>query len=230
MGSGGLWNQRGDNPMAKRTTPPTASDEEVQVLLKRYRCPVPFHAVRTRFLGNIASPDMQASPIKTVEALWGGELPPFDTIDAANELIGALVMGLWNRLTRHQERAETFRLIRLEVPGTREGMAKFARLRREELEGFVDGLFGNKESLDLPERAHKALGALGEIRGMLEASQVLAEDPTKPAEPGEIAVTLRHFRELTRIAEHEMHEAVLSCTRARRQAMQGPPAHRPVLH
>ena len=216
--------------MAERTTPPVASDEEVRVLLERYRCPVPLHTVRTRFLGNIASPDMQASPIKTVEALWGGELPTFETIDTANELIGALVMGLWNRLTRHQERAVPFRLIRLEVPATREGIAKFARLRREELEGFVDGLFGDKESLDLPERAHKALGALAEIRGMLEASQVLAEDPTKPAEPGEIAVTLRRFRELTRIAEHEMHEAVLSCTRARRQMMQGLPAHRPVLH
>jgi hypothetical protein len=65
---------------------------------------------------------------------------------------------------------------------------------------------------------------------MLEASQVLAEDPSKPAEPDEIAVTLSHFRELTRIAEHEMHEAVLSCTRARRQMMQGLPTHRPVLH
>ena len=124
---------------------------------------------------------MQASPIKTVEALWGGELPTFETIDMANELIGALVMGLWK-------------------------MAKFAWLRREELEGFVDGLFGDKESLDLPERAHKALGVLAEIRGILEASR--SEDPTKPAEPGGIAVTLSRFRELTRIAEHEMHEAV----------------------
>ena len=105
--------------MAKRTTPPTASDEEVRVLLERYRCPVPLHAVRTRFLGNIASPDMQASPIKTVEALWGGELPTYETIDMANELLGALVMGLWNRLTRHQERAVPFRLIRLEVVNRR---------------------------------------------------------------------------------------------------------------
>ena len=139
------------------------------------------HAVRTRFLSNIASPDMQASPIKTVEALWGGELPTFDTIDMANELIGALVMGLWNRLTRHQERAVPFRLIRLEVPATREGMAKFARLRREELKGFVDGLFGDKESLDLPERAHKALGALAEIRGMLEGPRFWPR--TRPRRP-----------------------------------------------
>ena len=216
--------------MAKRTTPPTASDDEVRALLDRYHCPVPFHAVRTRFLGNIASPDMQGSPMKMVEALWGGELPTFDSIDGANELIGALVMGLWNRLTCHQERSAPFRLTRMEVPATREGMAMLARLRREELEGFVERLFGDKESLDLPERAHKALGTLAEIRAGLEGAQILAEDPTKPAPPGEIAVTLGHFRELTRIAEHEMHEAVLSCTRARRQMLAALPARRPVLH
>ncbi|WP_287786861.1 hypothetical protein [Acidiphilium sp.] len=216
--------------MAKRTTPPTASDDQVRALLERYHCPVPFHAVRTRFLGNIASPDMQGSPMKMVEALWGGELPTFDSIDEANELIGALVMGLWNRLTRHQERSAPFRLTRVEVPATRDGMATLARLRREELEGFVEGLFGDKESIDLPERAHKALGTLAEIRAGLEGAQILAEDPTKPAPPGEIAVTLGHFRELTRIFEHEMHEAVLSCTRARRQMLAALPARRPVLH
>jgi hypothetical protein len=216
--------------MAKRTTPPTASDYQVRALLERYRCPVPFHAVRTRFLGNIASPDMQSSPIKMVEALWGGASPTFDSIDDANELIGALVMGLWNRLTRHQERSVSFRLTRKEVPATRDGMATLARLRREELEGFVDGLFGDKERTDLPERAHKALGTLAEIRAMLEASQVLAEDPTKPTASDDIAVTIGHFRELTRIAEHEMHEAVLSCTRARRQMLAALPASRPVPH
>ena len=55
--------------MAKPPVPPTATDEEVRALLERYRCPVPFHEVRTRFLGNIATPVMSASPIKTVEGL-----------------------------------------------------------------------------------------------------------------------------------------------------------------
>lgn len=157
-------------------------------------------------------------------------MPTFDSIDEANELIGALVMGLWNRLTRHQDRSAPFRLTRLDVPVTRDGMERLARLRREELEGFVDGLFGDKESMDLPQRAHKALGTLAEIRAMLEASQVLAEDPTKPAPPDEIAVTLGHFRELTRTAEHGMHEAILSCTRARRQMLATLSARRSALH
>ncbi len=216
--------------MAKRATPPPISDEAVRALLDRYQCPVPFHAVRTRFLGNIASPGIGESPMKAVSVLWGGELPEFDSKDAANELVGALVMGLWNRLTRHQERSASFRLTRLEVPATREGMAKLALLRREELEGFVEGLFGENESLDLPERAHKAVAVLTNLRALLEALQKVAEDDTKPADPTSIGATLRQFRELTRVAEHEMHEAVLSCTRARRQMMDAAAAARPVFH
>jgi hypothetical protein len=47
----------------------------------------------------------------------------------------------------------------MEAPATREGMAALVRQRREELEGFVEGLLCDEERLDLPERAHKALGA-----------------------------------------------------------------------
>jgi hypothetical protein len=53
------------------------TDDQVRALLKRYACPVPFHEIRTRFLGNIASPVMSASPLDTVKELWGGELPEF---------------------------------------------------------------------------------------------------------------------------------------------------------
>jgi hypothetical protein len=210
--------------------PPTASDGQVRALLQRYRCPTPFHAVRTRFLGNIASPDLQASPMKTVEALWGGALPPFESHEAADELIGALVMGLWNRLTRHQERSTPFRLTRIEVPATREGMATLALMRREELDGFTEGLFGDNDSLDFPERAHHARKVLAEMRAMFEGVRELAENPSKPAEPADIAIMLGQFRELTRIAEHEMHALVLSCTRARRQMLRAMPAARPVRH
>lgn len=216
--------------MARRATPPTASDDQVHALLERYQCPTPFHAVRTRFLGNIASPDLQASPMKAVEALWGGELPTFERTEAATELVGALVMGLWNRLSHHQERSAPFRLTRLEVPVTREGLASLARLRCEEIDGFIEGLFGDQESLDLPERAHRALRVLADLRAILEGTREVAENLDKPAEQADIAVSLGQFRELTRIAEHEMHELVLACTRARRQMLRALPATRPVLH
>src|SRR3954452_19260889 len=98
---------------ARKSTTTGPGDDEVRLLLDRYKCPVPFHEVRTRFLGNIASPVLTASPMQTVRELWGGELPEFSDIDAANELISGLVMGLWNGLTRHQDRAVPFRLVRV---------------------------------------------------------------------------------------------------------------------
>jgi hypothetical protein len=206
------------------------SDDEVRVLLDRYKCPMPFHEVRTRFLGNIASPVMSASPIETVRGLWGGELPPFDDINAANELIGALVMGLWNGLTRHQERNAPFRLLRFDVPETAEGLHRFVLIRRQELDGFVEGLFGRQEHIDLPERAHRALNSLSEMRAMLEGIRLLMEDKTKTGAHSEITKTIHNLRELTKIAEHEMHEAVLSCKRARRQMLQQFSASKPELH
>lgn len=154
--------------MAKRPVPPIATDEQVRALLQHYRCPVPFHEVRTRFLGHIATPIMGASPMKMVESLWGGELPEFDSIGAANELVGALVMGLWNRLTRHQERSAPFRLTRHDV-AAREGLAALALMRHQELDGFIEGLFGQQEAIDLPERAHRGLDTLAEMRALMAA-------------------------------------------------------------
>ena len=216
--------------MPTRANPPLATDEQVRALLERYNCPVPFHEVRTRFLGNIASPIMSASPIDVMKGLWGGELPPFDNLDDANELIGALVMGLWNRLTRHQERASPFRLLRLETAPTRAGLAALALARRQELDGFVGGLFGREEVMDLPKRAHHALHELGQVRALFEAVAVLVVDDTKPATERDMETTLRRIREITRIAEHEIHAVVLACTRARRQMLAGMPTIRPTVH
>jgi hypothetical protein len=137
--------------------------------------------LRTRFLGNIASPIMSASPIKVVQDLWGGELPTFDAIEEANELIGALVMGLWNRLTRHQEQSSPFRPSRMEVAATRPGLAALALMRCQELDGFIDGLFGREEMIDLPKRAHCGLDELGQMPALFGAVAALATDDAKPA-------------------------------------------------
>lgn len=204
-------------------------DDKVVALLERWQCPVPFHEVRTRFLGNIASPLMTVSPMDAVKGLWGGELPEFESIDAVNELVGALVMGLWNRLTVHQDRRAAFRLVRFEVPPTREGVARIALVRRQEIDGFVEGLFGNEKSMDLPERAHQAIKVLHETRAMLAGIVDLMGDRTKPATPDDLTDLLRSVQELTKIGEIEMHKAVLSCTRARRHALSQSLATRPPL-
>ena len=177
----------------------------------------------------IASPVMSASPIKVVQDLWGGELPPFDTIEEANELIGALVTGLWNRLTRHQDRASPFRLMRVDTASTREGLAALALMRRQELGGFIEGLFGREEVVDLPSRAHRGLDELGQMRALFEAAVRLAEDDTKQPTDKGVEPTLRRVHEMTKIA-HEIHAVVLACARARRQMMARMPTPRPTVH
>ena len=216
--------------MPTHINPPPATDEQVRALLEKYYCPVPFHEVRTRVLGNIASPIMAASPIKVVQDLWGGELPTFDAIEEANELIGALVVGLWNRLTRHQERSSPFRLSRMEVAATRPGLKTLALMRRQELDGFIEGLFGREEMIDLPKRAHRGLDELGQMRALFEAVAVLAMDDAKLATDKGMETTLRHMREMTRNAEHEIHAIVLACTRARRRMVAGTPTSKPTVH
>jgi hypothetical protein len=168
--------------------------------------------------------------MKIVEDLWGGELPEFDSVEAANELIGALVVGLWNRLTRHQERSSPFRLVRPRVAATLDGRATLALTRRQEIDGFIEGLFGGEEAIDLPERAHRGVGVLGEMRALMAGIVIMVPDKANAPTEQAIEATMRQIGELTKIAEHEIHEVVLSCTRARRQMLTATTARRPTLH
>lgn len=199
-------------------------------MLKLYACPTPFHEVRTRFLGSIASPVPGASPLDTVKRLWGGELPPVDSVDALNELFTVLVAGLWNRLTEHQNSRNPFRLLRFDVAPTREGLGRLALVRRQELDGFVEGLFGPDEQIELPQRAHEALEVLAELRSFLAGIVDLLGDLSKPAGPDDIKALLHNIQRMTIIAETEMNKANLSCKRARVQAIDRMPASRPTLH
>jgi hypothetical protein len=51
--------------------------------------------------------------------------------------------------------------------GQGESVHHYAMVRKQEIEGFVDGLFGPREEMDLPESARDGINALGEMRAML---------------------------------------------------------------
>jgi hypothetical protein len=216
--------------MKKPVRPPSVSDEQIRGLLKRYACPVPFHEIRTRFLGNIASPAMNASPMEAVKRLWNDDLPEFESTEEAKELIGALVMGLWNQLAKHQERAAPFRLTRLTTAAVPQGVENLARIRRQELDGFVEGFFGSEESVDIPERAHRGMDTLGNIRALFASLEDVTKDETRAGALKNAETTVRRLHEMTKIAEHEMHAVVLSCARARRQILAGLPTKKPTVH
>lgn len=217
--------------MGKGTKPVTKSeDKTVQALLQRHHCPVPWHAVRAHMLGAIASPVAGVSPITVVKGLWGGTLPAFAKPEDAVEFMNLLAMGLWNRLTKHQQRNAPFRLTPIKVPSTAAGLVRLAQLRRQELDGFVDGLYGQKESIDLPERAHRALNALADIRGMLAGLEKLSADGRIDSSADDISGLFKQVSELGKIVETEIHAAVLSCARARQQMAKAIPAAKPALH
>ena len=99
-------------------------------------------------------------------------------------------------------------------------LQRVCRTRVEELEGFIDGLFGDEDAIDLPERATEALHHLGEITAMIRGVLALMErESAPPASDQDVVRMLGEVRELSRIAEKELHALVLSCTRVRRQVL-----------
>ena len=206
------------------------SPQEKKRPLDHAACPTAFPVVRTRFLGNIATPRLDASPVQTVTNLWGGQLPTFDTAAAVNELFDAL-MGLWNALATHQSESTPFRLTRIATQAEPEDLRRLCQIRIDELEGFIDGLFGDEEAIELPERAHEALEHLREINAMLHGIvELLGRQPAPPASADDVAGTLRNVRELSRIAEQELHAVVLVCTRARQHRLATSAVTKPTIH
>ena len=213
-----------------KKAPKAPIEKTARALLERHRCPVPFHEVRTRFLGTIATPELTTSPLQTIKDLWGGELPAFDSIDELNELLDGLVQGLWNELTRHQKRSEPFRLMRVAVEPTAAGLGQLGLVRLQELDGFVEGLFNGEEAIELPERAHQAVGHISELRAMMAGiCELVSRDPDAD-DRTQLEMTFKHLRDLARIMETEIHEAVLACTRARRQMLEGVLTDKPTIH
>ena len=203
---------------------------EVIALLERYKCPTPFHAVRTRFMGSIASPTANISPMQTIKQLWGGELPAFDTMEDLNHLFSVLVSGLWNPLTAHQMPDNPFKLTSPGLPLTDQGLQHFTLVRQQEIEGFVEGLFGSHKALDLPESAHRAVEVLGEIRAMLAGVANLLNDSNNPAEVDELKGLAHNIKEIGQIVEMEMNSAIHSCARARTKGAQSGSATKPTMH
>ena len=207
-----------------------AGDGRIRALLDRSACPTSFHVVRTRFLGNIVTPTLGVAPFRTIEGLWGGNLPEFDDASAADELFEAL-MGLWNELVKHQSGTTPFRLTRVVVKAKPDDLHRLCRTRTEELEGFIEGLFGDEKAIDLPQRANEALNNLGEINAMMRGVVDLLERETaSPGSEEDLTGTLKTVQELSGIAEKELHAVVLACQQARRQMLSTVTGDKPTIH
>jgi len=82
---------------------------------------------------------LEASPLDTVKALWSGELPEFESLEAANELLRVLIMGFSNQLACHQDRRSPFRLLRTDLIPIPKDVARVVLIWSEELDAFLMG-------------------------------------------------------------------------------------------
>lgn len=176
--------------------------------LERYDCPTPYHAVCTHFLGAMSG-SAPVQPMKVLATIWDGTLPAFPSIDAVNELLGALINGLWNELTMHQDETQPYRLMPMPARATRQSLASLVETRAEEIHGFLTGIFGDQENLEVPEPMAESLDTLMELGEMFSGMQALLEDPQKPASTTDLKALKTHLAELTHIVEQEIHSVVI---------------------
>lgn len=152
-------------------------DSAMEKFLRKHRCPTPFPVVRMRFLGEIASLDFGASPAKTVESFWDGDLPVFEREQEASNFFNTM-MGLWNRMARHQDGV----LVKLTKPRKlrdRDDVIAAMQMRSAEIrDGFLVG-FGETNDKQLPPALKEAIHGLKEIAGRFDAAAERIRGPQR---------------------------------------------------
>lgn len=196
----------------KRQTFKYPRDAAFQRLLEKYKCPTPFHVVRMRFLGEIASLDFGASPIKTIESFWDGDLPVFDHKDGASAFFQTM-MSLWNRMARHQDGV----LVKLFKPKKLrewDDIATAFRMRAEEIrDGFLVGFSGGEEDQHLPRILEEALHGLKKIADRFDE----AAERVQGAQRGEDEVSFDDHRQLIEVRTKEAETLLTAIMRASKE-------------
>lgn len=203
------------------------SDKALAALLERYQCPTSFAAVRTILMGYISTPILEVSPLAAFASLWGGQMPEIESEAEAQSLMEALIQGLWSRLAEHQSSRRPFMLLRAPVTANRAELQTLAVSRKQEIAGFLSGLFGKEEELLMPEKADAAVRMLVQIHGMFSAALVALSGAADAASEADLAKLARHAQQMTAVAETQINKTIQACKRARARTHREPMAALP---
>lgn len=117
-------------------------DTKVEELLALYRPGLSFSEMRAATAGAVLAVET-VQPSQLFAHLFGdeSERPRFEDMDAAKTWF-ACMMGLWNELTKHQEKASPFLFSDwpAQIPGGNEELLRRAAAREKEVEQFLWGL------------------------------------------------------------------------------------------
>jgi hypothetical protein len=196
---------------------PYAGDAALKRLLERYRCPAPFHVVRMRLWGEIVSPSLKASPIKTIKSLWPNGLPTFKDGEEANAFFQAL-MSLWNKVARFQE--GSLRLQKVDNLDTREALHAAAKQRVEELlDGFMHGFTGGNQEIDVPPGVGDLLARIEKGIELLATTRNTFAKPPVPEDAAMLAELSAVFPEIDRAVHADLNAIAVAVKNWRREKL-----------
>jgi hypothetical protein len=186
-------------------------DSAMERFLRKHQCPTPLPVVRMRFLGEIASLDFGASPAKTVESFWDGDLPVFESEQEASNFFNTM-LGLWNRMARHQDGV----LVKLTKPKKlrdRGDVIAAMQMRSAEIrDGFLAG-FGETNDKLLPPALQEAIHGLKEFAGRFDAAAERIQGPQRD-EDGQ---SLDDYRQVVEARTKEIETLLTVVVRATKE-------------
>ncbi|MDP7241737.1 MAG: UPF0149 family protein [Rhodospirillales bacterium] len=190
-------------------------DRVLQKLLEKYHCPTPFHVVRMRFLGGIASLIPGVSPTRMINAFWGDNFPTFENEDEASQFF-QLMMSLWNRMARHQG-GVVVKLVKPKKLREWEDVTAALHMRAEEIrDGFLVGFFGSGEDQNLPNSLEEALDGLKDIADRSDEMAERVQGPQRDQDDMSIA-DYREIIELSTKDVETMLTAIMAVTKELRR-------------
>jgi hypothetical protein len=173
-------------------------------------------------MGAIASPVDTVNPSREIQTLWGGQAPSFASMAAANEFMQVLVMGLWNHVAMHFGSHEPFALIDNTPEPTEKGIKDHAKLRFEEIQGFLEGFFQGQDSVHLSEDIADCLDVLDDLIAMFGGIARLPRE-SRATTQEEFRGLIDQVDELTKIAQREINQIITICAAQRRGEDEDPP-------
>lgn len=196
---------------------PYAGDAVLKRLLERYRCPARLHVVRMRFWGEIVSPLLGASPVKTIERLWPNGLPTFEDGNEANAFFQAL-MSLWNNVARFQD--GSLRLQKVDKIDSREALHAAAKLRVEELyDGFMQGFTGGNRQIDVPPGVGDLLARVEKSIELLAMTRNTFANPPGPEDAAIFAELSGMFPEVDRAVQADLNAIAILVKEHRKEQL-----------
>jgi hypothetical protein len=177
-------------------------------------------------MGDIVSPPM-VSPTATIECLWDGEPPEFETPkEAAAFLEGFL--GLWNHLTRHHKRSHPFRLVQSRLPSSRKGLKNHCRMRLEEIHALLKGLLQGEEEMDVSPELSDCVATLEDTAEMFAAVMQTLADENVTSDETALVELRENLRQVVEIANRECADLVWKASDYRKSQLAAKPPDKTV--